>query len=75
MDAAHPLERLCAEAHADPEGFWRAVADQHVTWFRKPDRIFVSEAPTFSWFAGGRMNLCWNAVDRQSRGPGDRGVE
>ncbi len=73
MDAAHPLERLCAEARADPEGFWRAVADQHLTWFREPDRVFVSAPPTFSWFAGGRMNLCWNALDRQvERGLGEQ---
>jgi acetyl-CoA synthetase len=73
MDAVHPLERLRAEARADPEGFWRAVADEHLTWFRKPDRVFVAEPPTFSWFAGGRMNLCWNALDRQvERGLGEQ---
>lgn len=73
MNADHPLERLRVQARADPEGFWRAVANDHLTWFREPDRIFVAEPPTFSWFVGGRMNLCWNALDRQvERGLGDQ---
>jgi len=72
MNADHPLDRLCAQARTDPEGFWRAVASDHLTWFREPDRIFVAAPPTFSWFVGGR-NLCWNALDRQvERGLGDQ---
>ena len=73
MNADHPLERLRVQARADPEGFWRAVANDHLTWFREPDRVFVAEPPTFSWFVGGRLNLCWNALDRQvERGLGDQ---
>ncbi|GAC1677053.1 MAG: acetate--CoA ligase [Candidatus Limnocylindrales bacterium] len=73
MNADHPLDRLRAQARTDPEGFWRAVASDHLTWFRQPDRIFVAAPPTFSWFVGGRMNLCWNALDRQvERGLGDQ---
>ena len=67
------LDRLRAAAREDPEGFWRDVAAEHIGWFREPDRIFVPEPPSFSWFAGGRMNLSWNALDRQvERGLGDR---
>ncbi len=61
----HPLDRLNAAARADPESFWREVAAEHIEWFREPDRVFVSDPPSFAWFTGGRMNLCWNAVDRQ----------
>jgi acetyl-CoA synthetase len=69
----HPLDRLNAAAHADPETFWRDVAAEHIGWFREPDRIFVADPPSFAWFVGGRMNLCWNAVDRQvARGLGDQ---
>ncbi|MEO5939429.1 MAG: acetyl-coenzyme A synthetase N-terminal domain-containing protein, partial [Candidatus Limnocylindrales bacterium] len=54
--------QLQAAARADPDGFWRGVAAEHVGWFREPDRIFeAGEPPTFSWFGGGRMNLAWNA--------------
>jgi acetyl-CoA synthetase len=61
----HPLDRLNAAARADPDTFWREVAAEHIEWFREPDRVFVSDPPSFAWFTGGRMNLCWNALDRQ----------
>ena len=61
----HPLDDLNAAARADPEAFWRGVAAEHIGWFREPDRIYVADPPTFAWFVGGRMNLCWNALDRQ----------
>ncbi len=73
MTEEHPLTRLRAEASADPEGFWRRVADEHVSWFRAPDRIFEHEPPTFRWFSGGRTNLCWSALDRHvAEGRGDQ---
>ncbi len=78
-DSAQPnadsiLARLRREASTNPEAFWRAVAAEHIGWFREPDRIFTrDEPPTFSWFAGGRMNLAWNALDRQvERGLGNQ---
>ena len=61
----HPLDDLNEAARADPDGFWRGVAAEHIGWFREPDRIYVADPPTFAWFVGGRMNLCWNALDRQ----------
>ncbi len=73
MTEEHPLTRLRAEAIRDPEGFWRRVADEHVLWFRAPDRIFEHEPPTFRWFSGGRTNLCWSALDRHvAEGRGDQ---
>lgn len=64
MTDEHPLTRLRAEARDDPEQFWRGVADEHVRWFRPPDRIFEHEPPTLRWFSGGRTNLSWSALDR-----------
>ncbi|MBF0562705.1 MAG: propionyl-CoA synthetase [Alphaproteobacteria bacterium] len=48
----------------DPEGFWGdAAADIH--WFKKWDRVLDStNAPLYRWFPGGRMNTCYNCVDR-----------
>jgi acetyl-CoA synthetase len=63
--ADHPLERLRAEARRDPDAFWGAVADEHVPWFRRPDRVFEADPPTFRWFGGGRTNMSWTALDHQ----------
>ena len=52
----------------DPEGFWaRAAEDIH--WYRKWDAVLdSSRAPLYSWFAGGIVNTCYNALDRHVEG-------
>jgi propionyl-CoA synthetase len=49
---------------ADPQGFW-AEAAEAIHWQRRWDRVLDdSHKPFYSWFAGGRLNTCYNAVDR-----------
>ena len=48
-----------AESLADPEAFWLKQAAL-IDWDRPPDRAWDGAA----WFAGGRLNSCFNAVDR-----------
>ncbi len=52
-----------ARSLEDPEGFWaRAAEDLH--WERRWDRVLDdSRAPFYSWFAGGVLNTCYNALD------------
>ncbi len=72
-DGTHPLARMRAAASADPERFWGEVADEFVPWFRRPDRTFIHEPPTFRWFVGGRTNMAWTALDHQiAQGRGDQ---
>ncbi|TKA94818.1 propionyl-CoA synthetase [Cereibacter changlensis] len=48
----------------DPEGFWMEQAGK-IDWVTPPTRALNDEkAPFYSWFADGRLNACWNAVDR-----------
>ncbi|MHB1342746.1 MAG: propionyl-CoA synthetase [Thermoleophilia bacterium] len=48
----------------DPEGFW-AEAAAAVHWERKWDSVLdTSAAPIYRWFTGGRLNTCYNALDR-----------
>ncbi|MDE2138543.1 MAG: propionyl-CoA synthetase [Gammaproteobacteria bacterium] len=55
----------------DPEGFWGERA-QALTWERPWERVLdASHAPFYRWFTGGRLNTCYNALDRhveQGRG-------
>jgi propionyl-CoA synthetase len=57
----------------DPEGFWRDAATG-VDWVRAPGRILDSSAaPLYRWFPDGRLNTCYNAVDRHvEAGRGDQ---
>jgi propionyl-CoA synthetase len=56
-----------------PEEFW-AEAAEAIDWERRWDRVLDdSRPPFFRWFAGGRLNTCWNAVDRHvAAGRGER---
>ena len=61
-----------AETHRrsieNPEEFWAEAADG-IDWDRKWDRILDdSNAPIYRWFQGGRLNTCYNAVDRHVAG-------
>ncbi len=48
----------------DPEVFWMEQAGK-IDWVTPPTRALDdSAAPFYSWFADGRLNACWNAVDR-----------
>lgn len=48
----------------DPEGFW-AEAAKGITWYKQYDKILdKSNPPFYRWFPGGKMNTCYNAVDR-----------
>ncbi len=48
----------------DPEGFWMEAAEA-IDWDRKPTRaLFDENAPLYEWFKDGRLNACYNAVDR-----------
>ena len=57
-------EEIYARSLRDPEGFW-AEAAEALVWDRRWDRVLDDARPPFyRWFAGGRLNTCYNAVDR-----------
>src|SRR5207302_6468449 len=51
-----------------PEEFW-AEAAEAIEWERRWDRVLDDQNPPFyRWFAGARLNTCWNALDRHVAG-------
>jgi propionyl-CoA synthetase len=47
-----------------PEEFW-AEAAKGIDWYKECDKVLDSSNPPFyRWFKGGKMNTCYNAVDR-----------
>jgi acetyl-CoA synthetase len=63
VDLVSPaVRRVLSEAAEDPESFW-AVAAERLPWFRRWDRVFEWDFPTFRWFLGGQTNLGRNALD------------
>jgi acetyl-CoA synthetase len=51
---------------ADPVAFWREQAETYIDWYYKPRNVLDIDRQEvdFSWFPGGRLNACFNCVDR-----------
>jgi len=58
---------------AESEAFW-AEAAEAIDWERRWDAVRDDRNPPFTrWFAGARLNTCWNALDRHvAAGRGER---
>jgi acetyl-CoA synthetase len=55
------------------EEFWRTEARKRVSWFRPFDKLYEWDLPYAKWFLGGRLNACFNCVDRHvEAGSGDK---
>jgi propionyl-CoA synthetase len=57
----------------NPEEFWGKAAEG-IDWEKRWDSVLDNPDPmTYRWFSGGRLNTCYNAVDRHvERGRGDQ---
>jgi len=51
----------------DNEGFW-AEQSRLLDWIKPFDTVLEWNAPHARWFLGGKLNLCYNAVDRHANG-------
>ena len=52
--------------YEDLEGFWENAAlcsMDEIYWFKKWDKVFEWNYPTFKWYIGGLTNICFSAVD------------
>jgi propionyl-CoA synthetase len=70
---AGTYDEIYARSLRDPEGFWGEAA-QALHWDEPWRRVLDDARPPFyRWFAGGRINTCFNAVDRHvDAGRGDQ---
>ncbi len=59
-----PYERVYERSLRDPEGFWGEAAEA-LHWDRRWTRVRNFDRPPFArWLEGGRLNTCFNALDR-----------
>ncbi|HUB10693.1 MAG TPA: AMP-binding protein [Acetobacteraceae bacterium] len=64
MAEAMSYEQSYAAWQRNP-GEWWAAAAAGVAWDKRWDRVFdASLGPYGQWFAGGRLNTCYNCIDR-----------
>ena len=65
--------QACERSLTDPEGFW-AEAAHGIDWIEDWQRVLDdSNPPFYRWFAGARINTCYNCLDRHvERGRADQ---
>ncbi|MFL5800878.1 MAG: acetate--CoA ligase [Roseiflexaceae bacterium] len=64
MQPINPIVRRWRQAATEqPDEFWARAAEQ-LPWFRRWDRVFEWQRPTFRWFSGAQTNLAYNALDQ-----------
>lgn len=58
-------KKIYQQSIKDPEKFWAEKAEQ-LHWFKKWDTIFTydKENAKFTWFKGGKINVCYNCLDK-----------
>ncbi|MCR8547565.1 AMP-binding protein [Salipiger sp. P9] len=62
--AGSAYRRGYAAWQEDPEGFWRAAA-QEISWVSPPARIFDPDSGAYGrWFPDATCNTCYNCIDR-----------
>ena len=66
-----PPEEFASQANAqediyerDWQEFWEAEGRERVTWFEPFTKLLEWEPPYAKWFIGGKLNVCFNCVDR-----------
>jgi len=61
---ARRYEKEYEDSIQHPEEFWDKVA-QEIRWFQPYKRVLDDTSkPFYRWFTGGKLNTCYNAVDR-----------
>ena len=58
-------DAIYARSIADPEGFWAEQA-ANLDWFEPWTKVLEWNEPWAKWFVGGKLNLCYNCVDRHA---------
>lgn len=71
--SAHARDpQIYADAAQDPLNFWKGWADQ-LHWFEPYGEVLEWNRPYAKWFLGGKLNACYNCVDRHVKaGLGDK---
>jgi len=56
--------KLYKKSISDPEEFWGDIAEKELFWFKKFDSVLEWNYPNYKWFEGGKINICYNCLDR-----------
>src|ERR1700738_532742 len=70
-----PPPEVARKANAQPdiykkgrEEFWREDGEKRVSSFKPFEEVYEWNPPYAKWFIGGKLNVCYNCVDRHVEG-------
>ena len=52
------------ESINNPNEFWKKMAEKDIIWDKPFDKVLEWEEPYAKWFTGGKLNACYNCVDK-----------
>jgi acetyl-CoA synthetase len=75
-----PPAEFAAQANAQPdiydrdfEEFWETEGRERISWFEPFEQLYEWDLPYAKWYVGGKLNVCFNCVDRHvEAGRGDK---
>ena len=58
--------RVYRKSVREPENFWEEIAEEHFVWRKRWDKVLTWDftTPEIKWFAGGKLNITENCIDR-----------
>src|SRR3989344_3159180 len=65
-------EKIYSDAEKDPVKFWENLAQEGISWEKKWEKAYEEKLPYFWWFKGGKLNFCYNCLDRNLKENGDK---
>jgi len=74
ISSMEEYQRLYRRSLEEPEAFWREHAEELLDWFYPPRAVMDADMQEvdFAWLSGGRLNACFNCVDRHLVSRGDK---
>jgi acetyl-CoA synthetase len=67
-------KKMYDESIKDPEGFWGKLAEEHVSWYKKWNKVrdYDFKEAKIKWFTDAKLNVSYNCLDRHvENGHGD----
>lgn len=64
-------DKIYSKADKNPIKFWEDCAKE-LEWKIKWKKPYKEKIPFFKWFIGGKINICYNAIDRHLKNKSDK---
>jgi acetyl-CoA synthetase len=66
INSMKQYDEMYKRSKDDPDGFWGELAGEFLEWYKNWDTVFTwdVEECRFTWFAGGKLNVSVNCLDR-----------